>query len=72
MTGGKGDFMDKVLEIRADELDDMRKRACRLERELRDCRNELCYRCGRYREAHLGACDHCRYKRGGEWEADIA
>ena len=28
----------------------------RLERELRDCRNELCLRCGQYRERHLGAC----------------
>ena len=31
-------------------------------RELKDCRNELCLLCGRYREAHLGACDGCRWK----------
>lgn len=33
-----------------------------LRRELKDCRNELCYQCGRYREAHRGACDGCRWK----------
>jgi len=33
-----------------------------LENELKNCRNELCLRCGSYREAHKGACDGCRYK----------
>ena len=33
--------------------------------ELRDCRNELCLRCGSYREKHLGACDGCRWKEVG-------
>lgn len=28
----------------------------------KDARNELCYKCGRYREAHRGACDGCRWK----------
>lgn len=30
--------------------------------ELRTCRNELCFRCGNYTEAHKGACDGCRWK----------
>lgn len=30
---------------------------------LRDCRNVLCLRCGKYHEAYLGACDGCRWKR---------
>lgn len=34
----------------------------KLERELRWCRNELCLRCGNYREKHLGACDGCRWR----------
>ena len=34
----------------------------KMERDLRDCRNELCLRCGSYREKHLGACDGCRWK----------
>ncbi len=26
------------------------------------CRNELCLRCGSYKNQHLGACDGCRWK----------
>lgn len=33
-----------------------------LKRNLRDCRNELCLRCGNYSERHLGACDGCRWR----------
>ena len=29
---------------------------------LTDCRNELCSRCGRHIDAHLGACDRCRWR----------
>lgn len=32
---------------------------------LADCRNELCERCGQYRNAHKGACDGCRWKEMG-------
>ena len=32
-----------------------------LKRNLRDCRNELCLRCGGYRMQHQGACDGCRW-----------
>lgn len=31
-------------------------------RNLKDCRNELCLKCGDYRMAHKGACDSCRWK----------
>ena len=31
-------------------------------KELAAMRNELCYLCGKYREAHNGACDGCRWK----------
>ena len=34
-----------------------------LKKELTDMRNELCYLCGKYREAHNGACDGCRWKK---------
>ena len=30
--------------------------------EFENCRNELCYKCGEYKNRHLGACDGCRYK----------
>ena len=37
----------------------------RLVSELRDCRNELCLRCGSYKTAHLGSCNGCRWKDVG-------
>lgn len=30
--------------------------------QLRDCRNELCLKCGDYKNAHKGACDDCRWR----------
>lgn len=35
---------------------------CDSESDMRDCVNELCLKCGRYREEHLGACSDCRWK----------
>ena len=29
---------------------------------IADCRNELCLKCGKYKTAHEGACDGCRWK----------
>lgn len=43
----------------------------RLQQEVKHCRNELCLKCGSYKEAYLGACDGCRFRHGGEWEADL-
>ena len=34
-----------------------------LKKELATMRNELCLLCGKYREAHNGACDGCRWKK---------
>ena len=34
----------------------------RLRAENRTLRNELCLKCGSYREAHRGACGGCRWK----------
>lgn len=36
-----------------------------LQGELKDCRNELCLKCGNYKQKHLGACDGCRWKERG-------
>ncbi|MBO7711560.1 MAG: hypothetical protein J6S83_13920 [Lachnospiraceae bacterium] len=33
-----------------------------VESDLRDCVNELCLKCGQYRQEHMGACDGCRWK----------
>ncbi len=30
--------------------------------DFRDCRNELCLKCGAYTQKHLGACDGCRWR----------
>lgn len=30
--------------------------------QLKDCVNELCQKCGNYRESYAGACDECRWK----------
>ena len=35
-----------------------------LEADNADLRNELCLLCGRYKTAHLGSCDGCRWKKG--------
>jgi len=32
-----------------------------LSRNLKDCRNELCLRCGDYHQRHMGACSGCRW-----------
>ena len=44
-----------------------------LKKELAAMRNELCYLCGNYREAHNGACDGCRWDKavlkGGKSDA---
>ena len=37
-----------------------------LKKELADMRNELCCKCGNYREAHNGACDGCRWKEDAQ------
>ena len=34
-----------------------------LKKELAAMRNELCYKCGNYEQAHNGWCDHCRWKQ---------
>ena len=35
-------------------------------KELHDAKNELCCKCGKYREAHNGACDGCRWKEAAQ------
>ena len=34
-----------------------------LQKDLAAMRNELCCKCGNYREAHNGACDGCRWEK---------
>ena len=34
----------------------------RIKEELRAMKNELCQYCGKYKQAHEGACDGCRWR----------
>lgn len=38
----------------------------RLTRDNAILRNELCLKCGRYKMAHEGSCDGCRWHKKGE------
>ncbi len=64
MNNARGQEITGIMDV-VDRLEALRM-------ELRSCRNELCYRCGAYTEAHEGACDHCRYRSGGKWEELMA
>ena len=44
------------------EIEKLRKQLEQTQAERGAMRNELCYLCGIYREAHYGACDGCRWK----------
>ena len=47
----------------ADHLDpDFADAVKQAKRDLKDLRNELCYKCGDYKMRHKGACDGCRWK----------
>ena len=72
------DIVGRVIPVERKSNDEMLKtivgnlaQIVRLRKELKNCRNELCLKCGNYREAHNGACDGCRYRHGGEWSEDI-
>ena len=32
--------------------------------DIADLKNELCWLCGKYKTAHEGSCDGCRWKKG--------
>ena len=51
------DYIDRLrmaLSAACKERDELKKK-------LAAMRNELCCKCGNYREAHNGACDGCRW-----------
>ena len=53
------DYIDRLrmaLAAACKERDEIKK-------ELAAMRNELCYKCGNYEQAHNGWCDHCRWKK---------
>ena len=61
MSENNTEFQSHIANIKAYwEL--MKRYNARLERDLKDCRNELCLKCGEYKQKHLGACDGCRWE----------
>ena len=46
----------------ADLIESLQAQLAASQRRAQDARNELCLKCGRYRESHNGACDRCRWK----------
>ena len=70
------DYIDRLrmaLASACKERDELKKQLHEAKSELDAMRNELCYMCGNYREAHNGACDGCRWEKavlkGGESDA---
>lgn len=54
---------DSEQSIEQDErIEQLEAQLAASKRKERDARNELCLKCGRYHEAHNGACDGCRWK----------
>lgn len=45
------------------EIEKLRKQLEQTQAEQAAMRNELCYLCGKYREAHNGACDGCKWDK---------
>ena len=56
------DELRMALASACKERDELKKQLNEAKSELAAMRNELCYLCGNYREAHNGACDGCRWK----------
>lgn len=55
MRSGTGlPVLKALLNEGADAIEELRS-------ELNTCRNELCLRCGQYKQKHLGACEGCRW-----------
>lgn len=46
----------------ADLIESLQAQLAASQRRAQDARNELCLKCGRYKEAYIGACDGCRWK----------
>ena len=53
------DELRMALASACKERDEVRK-------ELHEAKNELCCKCGKYREAHNGACNGCRWRKDAQ------
>ena len=57
------DELRMALASACKERDEVKKELHEAKSELAAMRNELCYLCGKYREAHNGACNGCRWEK---------
>lgn len=57
------DHLRMALSASCKERDEAVKELHKTKSELNAMKNELCLKCGNYREAHNGACDGCRWKK---------
>ena len=57
------DELRMALASACKERDELEKELHEIKSELDAMRNELCYKCGNYEQAHNGWCDHCRWKK---------
>ena len=57
------DELRMALAATCKERDESRKQLHEAKSELNAMRNELCFKCGKYRDAHNGSCDGCRWKK---------
>lgn len=52
-----------------DEMEVLRNQLHEADSKMESLRNELCYKCGNYQQAHNGWCDYCRWKNGVQMTA---
>ena len=60
------DYIDRLrmaLASSCKERDEVRKELHEAKSELNSMRNELCFKCWKYLNAHNGACDGCRWEK---------
>lgn len=65
LTGRLRKIGDPLMNQAAAAIQELTEKLRKCEAELNNCRDELCLKCGEYRNRHLGACNGCRYKEIG-------
>lgn len=58
----KLNLADAQIERLVETTEQLKAEKAIAERDFRDCRNELCLKCGEYKTSYLGTCDGCRWK----------
>ena len=58
-----GVTLEVIMQHEIEKLEEQQKNVIeKYKRQLKDCVNELCYRCGDYKEEHLGRCNGCKWR----------